>query len=67
MVEINGQAFKEGDTVHFKQASLPCNRNRDYRITAITAGGIEASTNGFTYGFALATATRLGIAHASTK
>lgn len=67
MIEINGQSFKVGDTVHFARATLPDNRVRDYRITAVTDAGIEAAAGGFTYSFTRATATRIGITHAADR
>lgn len=65
MLEINGERFREGDTVRFPLAPLPENRVRRYQITAVTPGGIEARAGEFTYGFNVATAKRLGITHAN--
>ncbi|MFJ3283378.1 hypothetical protein [Streptomyces halstedii] len=67
MIEINGQTFEEGDTVRFERATLPQNRTRDYRITAVTAHGIEATANGFSYEYTAATASRIGISHRTTE
>lgn len=63
MIELNGQTFKQGDIVRFESASLPDNRGRDYTITNVTDGWIEASAGGFHYGFTKATAIRIGITH----
>ncbi|WP_030757289.1 hypothetical protein [Streptomyces sp. NRRL F-5135] len=64
MIEINSQSFQVGDFVHFEAATLPENRKRDYRITAINAHGIEVRCGDFVYGFTRATAARLRITHA---
>ncbi|MFD7973941.1 hypothetical protein [Streptomyces clavifer] len=65
MVEISGQAFEEGDIVHFEIATLPENRTRDYTITAVTPHGIEVRSSDFRYRFTFATATRIGITRAT--
>ncbi|MFE1996345.1 hypothetical protein [Streptomyces parvulus] len=66
MFEVNGASFTEGDIVRFKHATLPVNRERDYRIVAATRGGITASPVGddrFAHEYNHATAGRLGISH----
>ena len=64
MVEINNEVFSEGDIIRFERATLPENRERDYRITAVTPGGIEVSASGFNYQYTHANAARLGITRA---
>lgn len=68
MTTINDQEFAVGDTVNFGQATLPRNRDRDYRITAISADGIKVETHGGSpYTYSLADATRLGITRAQNS
>jgi len=65
MAEINGEVFEQGDVVRFERATLPQNRDRNYRITAVTPAGLEVSAGGFDYEYTRANAARLGITHAA--
>lgn len=56
-----GYPYKQGDIVHFRKATLPVNRTRDYEVTEVTPDKVYLETDGNLSSFTHEKAEEIGI------